>query len=243
MKTTVIILLILSCVAFAGVNKDSLQEARAESLQTKLFRGELLVHFPLIVFPVDSAGGDPVWFPIPEMGFKFTPTIPFKGGWFAFPVSILGMFPFADDWAALGDASAGIEVHVPPVHAGMHFRFLRGKIYPVKGEMYGHILGIDLGIPVANLGGSGVTVDWLVYSKFELGRTYKQNDIDWDYYDGNALTISPYWTFSPGGYGDLTLSYRFSVLQAFKGYDDESGISYSVSEQSISLVELKYVYP
>jgi len=240
-----LVLFILLAVgsASAAVNRDSLQAAVAESLQSKLFRGEILVHFPLAFFYLDSAGGDVTWFPVPEMGFRFTPTIGFRGGWFAFPVRVMGMFPFADDWVALGDVSAGCEVHVPPVHAGIHYRFLRGKIYPVKGNIIGHVVGFDLGIPVSGLGGSGVIVDWLVYTELELGRTFTQNEISWDAYDGSALTVAPYWKYSPGNYGELTLAYRFSLLQHIKGYDDESGATYDVGRQSVSLIELRYVYP
>lgn len=227
----------------AGVNRDSLQAAIAESLQTKLFRGELIMHFPMTVFPLDSAEGDVTWFPVPEMGFRFTPTIGFRGGWFAFPIRVMTMFPFADDWVALGDASAAVEVHAPPYHAGLHYRFLRGKIYPVKGELIGHVVGVDLGIPISGLDGSGITLDWLVYTRLEIGRTFTESGIAWDSYEGNALTLVPYWNFSPGGYGELTLAYRFSILQDFKGYDDESGATYEVGKQSVSLFELRYVYP
>jgi len=238
-----VIFLALSSCAFAGVNRDSLQAANAEHLQNKLFRGEILVHFPLALFPLDSTGGDVTWFPVPEMGFRFTPTLAFRGGWFAFPVRVMGMFPFADDWAALGDASVACEVHVPPVHAGVHYRFLRGKIYPVSGDFFAHIAGVDLGIPLEGLSGSGITLDWIAYAKLEIGRTYRQNGISWDYYDGNVLTLAPYWSFSPGGYGEITLLYRFPVLQKFKGYDDETQATYDTGKGSFSLIEFKYVYP
>ncbi|MCK5832813.1 hypothetical protein KAH81_03985 [bacterium] len=241
---------LLICFAFiaalpiyGGVNRDSLQAAVAEELQDKIFRGEILIHFPLVVFPLDSAGGDVAWIPIPEMGFRFTPTISFRGGWFAFPIRLMGMFPFTDDWVALGDASVSFEAHIPPVHAGVHYRFMRGKVYPVKGEGYAHITGIDLGIPIEGLSGTGVSLDWITYAKLEIGRTYQQSGISWDYYDGNVLTLSPYWTFSPGDYGEITLAYRFPLLQTFKGYDDETQATYDVGKGSFSMVEFRYVYP
>jgi hypothetical protein len=237
-----LIILIPIC-AFAGVNRDSLQIATADELQDKLFRGEILVHFPMMLFPVDSAGGDVTWFPVPEMGFRFTPTINFGGGWFAFPIRVMGMFPFADDWAALGDASAGCEVHVPPVHAGVQYRFMRGKIYPVKGDFYAHIVGIDLGIPVDMMEGTGVALDWIIYTKLEIGRTFTDNGVTWDYYDGNLLTLSPYWRFSPGDYGEITLKYRLSLLQNLKGHNDESQAIYDVGNSDFSLFEFSYVYP
>ena len=243
-KIFVIILLFgVSVSVFAGVNRDSLQAAIADSLRNKLFRGEILIHFPLVVFPLDSAGGDVTWIPVPEMGFRFTPTIGFQGGWFAFPIRVMGMFPFTDDYAALGDASIACEAHVPPYHAGVHYRFMRGKIYPVKGNFIAHIAGIDLGIPVSGLGGSGIAVDWLFYTKLEIGRPFYQNERSWDSYEGNTLTVAPYWSFSPGGYGELTLAYRFTILQNFEGYDDETSATYVVGKQSISLIELRYVYP
>ncbi|MCD6501656.1 hypothetical protein J7L01_03570 [bacterium] len=245
MKGTILIAsLLLAACAFSGVNRDSLQIATADEMQNKLFRGEILIHFPLALFPLDSAGGDVTWFPIPEMGFRFTPTVGFSGGWFAFPIRVMGMFPFADDWAALGDASVGCGVHVPPFHAGVHYRFLRGKIYPVKGNVHAHIAGIDLGIPIDRIKGTGVALDWVVYSKLELGRTFTDNGITWDYYDGNALTLAPYWSFSPNGYGEITLTYRFLLLQKFKGYDDETQATYNVGKNNtISLIEFRYVYP
>ncbi|RKZ29967.1 hypothetical protein DRQ36_07030 [bacterium] len=242
----IIIVIFLFCIVsavFAGVNRDSLQAAIADSLRNKLFRGEILIHFPLVVFPLDSASGDVTWIPVPEMGFRFTPTIGFRGGWFAFPIRVMGMFPFADDYAALGDASIGCEVYVPPYHAGVHYRLMRGKIYPVRGNFIGHIAGVDLGIPVSGLGGSGVSIDWVFYTKLELGRTFQQSGVNWDSYKGNTLTVAPYWSFTPGGYGELTLAYRFTILQSFEGYDDETSATYEVGKQSISLIELRYVYP
>lgn len=240
----IIILLIFTSSLFAAVNRDSLQAAIADSLQDKFLRGEILIHAPLMVFPLDSADGNVTWFPVPEMGFRLTPTIGFHGGWFAFPIRIMGMFPFTDDFAALGDASVGAEVHVPPFfHGGLSYRFLRGKIYPVEGEMYAHVIGLDLGLPIEELQGSGVTLDWIVDAQVELGRTYTENDISWDAYEGNALTLKPYWTFSPGGYGEMTLAYRFSILQNFEGYDHETQATYTVSRQSVNILEFQYIYP
>ncbi|GEM_PF-2013654 len=246
MKYKMLALLFILCISqssIAAVNRDSLQAAIADEQQDKAFRGEILVHFPLVVIPIDSVGGDVVWFPIPEMGFRFTPTIAFTGGWFSFPLRLMGMFPFTDDWVALGDGSIGCEVHVPPVYAGLEYRFLRGKIYPIKGEVYSHIVRIDLGIPIEGWNGTGVALDWAVYSKLELGRTYRENGISWDYYDGNILMLVPHWSFSPGGYGELTLGYRFPLMQKFKGYDDDTQATYDVGKGSFALIELRYVYP
>jgi len=240
----IIAIAIISTCALAGVNRDSLQAALADSMQDKLVRGEILVHFPLMVFPLDSADGAVTWFPVPEMGFIFTPTIGFEGGWFAFPIRVLGMFPFTDDYAALGDASAGCEVHVPPFfHGGLSYRFMRGKVYPVRGDFQAHIVGLDLGLPIQQLKGSGVAVDWIIDTQVELGRPFSDNEITWDSYSGNALTLMPYWCFSPGGYGKLRLAYRFSILQHFEGLDDETQATYIAGQQSVNLIELRYTYP
>lgn len=245
MKKHYLAIVIIIFSAMGAVNRDSLQTAIAESLQTKLFRGEILVHFPLVIFQTDSALGDAKWFPIPEMGFRFTPILAFKGGWFAFPFRVTGMFPFTDDYAALGDASIGCEVNVPPYHAGLSYRYLRGKIYPIKGEAYAHIAEVDLGIPVQGLQGTGVAINWIIYTKIEIGTTITSTgrNIKWDYYDGNALTLSPYWKFSPGGYGEITLSYRFPILQNFTGYDSDLGGSYIVNKSDFSMIEFRYVFP
>ena len=243
-RLTILLIVLVASAALGGVNRDSLQAALADSLRDKLIRGEVLIHFPLMVFSVDSAEGKATWFPIPEMGFRITPTIGFKGGWFAFPIRIMAMFPFTDDYAALGDASVGVETHVPPFfHGGLSYRFMRGKIYPVSGEMYAHIIGLDLGLPIQNLKGSGIALDWIVDTEVELGNPYTDNEITWDAYRGNALTLAPYWSFSPGGYGEATLAYRFTIFQNFEGYDDETQATYAVGKQSVNLIELRYVYP
>jgi len=245
----IIAIAIISTCALAGVNRDSLQAAMAESMQDKLVRGEILVHFPLMVFPLDSADGDVTWFPVPEMGFIFTPTIGFEGGWFAFPIRVLGMFPFTDDYAALGDASAGCEVHVPPFfHGGLSYRFMRGKVYLGEDQKYthhmnAHIVGLDVGLPIEQLKGSGVVIDWIIDTQVDLGGTFTQNGTEWDSYSGNALTLMPYWCFSPGGYGKLRLAYRFSILQHFEGLDDETQATYIAGQQSVNLIELRYTYP
>ncbi|HHS50946.1 MAG TPA: hypothetical protein ENN07_07515 [candidate division Zixibacteria bacterium] len=225
----------------AGADRDSILAVRAEELRHELIRGEILIHFPLAVFPLDSVGGRVTWFPLPEMGFRFSPTIPFTGGWFEFPLRIMGMFPFTDDWAALGDASLGCEVHVPPVYAGVSYRFLRGKIYPLKGNVYAHIAGVDLGIPVEGWSGTGIAVDWILYTKLEIGLTEETSY--WDWYDGNILTLAPHWSFSPGRYGRATLTYRFPLMQKLTGYNDNTGATYDVGKGSFSLIEFKYVYP
>jgi len=246
MRNILIILaiLILTSSLFSAVNADSLQAAIAESMQDKFLRGEILVHAPLMVFPLDSADGKVTWFPVPEMGFRLTPTIGFHGGWFAFPIRIMGMFPFTDDFAALGDASAGAEVHVPPFfHGGLSYRFLRGKVYAVGGEMHSHIIGLDLGLPIEELQGSGVALDWIVNTEIELSGGFTDNDIKWDAYRGNAITLKPYWSFSPGGYGEMILAYRFSILQSFEGFDNETQATYQVGKQSVNILEFQYIYP
>ena len=235
-----ILIIALSGAINAAVNRDSLQAALAEAQETEIFRGEILFHFPLFVVPTDTATEEYTWFPIPEMGFMFNPIVPFRGGWFAFPISLLGMFPFTDDWAALGDLSAGVEVHAPPYHAGLGYRYMRGKIYPIKGNIDAHFATADLGIPIKELGGSGIALEWLVYSKVESGVEFGTGR--WNSYDGSAILLKPYWTLSPGGYGDLTLAYRFSIYENFRGYNN-LGETYNVEDQGFSTLELRYVYP
>ncbi|MBN1756109.1 hypothetical protein JW877_07865, partial [bacterium] len=82
-------LLILCISGLWGVSlaHDSTRSPSMEIPAPALFRGSILTHLPLLVFPLDSTGGSVAWVPIPEMGVIITPSFKTENYQFEFPIS------------------------------------------------------------------------------------------------------------------------------------------------------------
>ena len=218
----------------------------AESLDTpQIFRGKILMHFPLGAFPADSAGGSYIWLPIPEMGFTFCPTIKFKqgGGWWEFPIHIMTFFPFLEKYAALGDVSFGAGLQAPPLyHFGISYRFIQGKFYPLNADFHAHIVQSNLALPIIGFSGAGVKIEWLVSSRFDMDTPYTTDEINYDHYEGSVIAIAPYWKF-PLKYGQISIAYRVVVSTSLTGTETQKQNTYSLETRTVSAFEIGYTYP
>ncbi len=210
-----------------------------------IFRGMMVVHFPLAALPRDSIGGSYFWIPIPEMGFSFCPTIQFpeKNGWWEFPIHILTFFPFLEKYGAMGDVSIGAGFQVPPYYKmGIAYRFIEGKFYPVGGSFYAHIAETDFKLPIKGLPGTGVKFDWIMQTKLKMTAPYTSDGKSYDRYQGSAFAVAIYWKFNLK-YGQLTTSYRVVLGSKIVGTESQKQTSYQVRTRSVSAFELEYTYP
>ena len=212
-----------------------------------LFRGKISIYFPFGAVPRDTTGRHFFWIPVPEMGFKFTPTIRFKSGrgWWEFPVHIMTFFPFLDEYGALGDVSVGAGFAAPPAYRmGIYYRFMAGSFYPVDGAFYGHIVGADVSVPIKGVSIGGAKLDWVVFFKFDMGKKYvsASGRKIYDHYEGSVFSIAPYWKF-PLKYGEILLAYRVVLGSTITGADSEKNDAHRVQTRTASMIEFEYTYP
>ena len=232
----------------AAVVLAALGEVRADGdslAYPQLFRGKITVYFPFAAVPKDTTGHNFFWLPVPEMGFQFTPIIKFKSGrgWWEFPVHIMTFFPFLDRYAALGDVSVGAGFAAPPSYRmGIYYRFMAGSFYPVDGRFSGHIAGADISIPIKGLSVGGAKLDWVIFFKFDMHKTFVSTKKVYDHYEGSVFSIAPYWRF-PLKYGTITLAYRVVLPSNLTGADTGKNNTYTVRTHTFSMIEFEYIYP
>ncbi|MCD6594692.1 hypothetical protein J7L68_03345 [bacterium] len=229
-------------IAICGI---SFAQTEDKIISPPLFRGKLIVHFPIGAFPRDTTGSHFFWMPIPEMGFQFNPIIKFDSGkgWWEFPVHILTFFPFLDKYAALGDISIGAGFQAPPLYKfDIGYRYIAGRFYPLDAKFHGHIAELDIALPVKGFSGAGAKFEWVISSAFDMNKTFVSTNKVYNHYEGSVFAIAPYWNFHLK-YGTILLAYRLVLSSKLSGTDTEKDYVHQIRTSTVSSLEFDYTYP
>jgi len=210
-----------------------------------LFRGTFIVNFPMAAFPYDSFGGRYIWFPIPEMGFTITPTIPFGdgSGFWEFPIHVMTFFPFLEKYGALGDIKIGAGFQALNIYLfRLNYRFIEGRYYPLGAKFHAHVASVDVALPIRGFSAAGGHFEWAMNTSWKMEVPFQSGGKEYNKYTGSMFSIAPFWRFRLK-YGELMLSYRVIIVNKMVGTSTEKGYSYTIRKSSTSAFELKYMYP
>ena len=210
-----------------------------DSTENNLVHGELSLHLPLTVFPVDTVSNKFTWFPVPEMGFKISPIFELDEVSVAFPMTFRSFTPFLNEYASLNDITIGAYLNfLEKYYAGVNFRSLIGDIYTTPGEFSAQLFVLDIGIPIENFKVKGFKFEWLASSTIK----FVAPQFQYDHYQTSIVFFTPYWSFELDE-GRLIASFRTTIGGNFTGTNRSTGESYTGKPDYVSMVTLKYVYP
>ncbi|MBN2542443.1 hypothetical protein JXI42_06210 [bacterium] len=239
-----ILLVVFGAVAFAfAQEEDTLETPSLLIPKPALFRGTMSSHLPLIVVPLDSAGGRFTWFPIPEIGVVLTPSFKTRNYQFEFPVTVKALFPFLDYYGTLSDLSVESIWRVSnDLSFGGEYRLIRGRFQPLDGKFITHVASLDIGIPIQDFYLSGLKFEWAVSTSIEFSSGFREQDKINKEYKGSVIIITPYWRFRTR-YGNIYISFRSVLSSKINRVILASDEVEPTKSESIYSLEISFIYP
>ncbi len=232
-----LVVIILPTIIFSYENKVTPENKVPP--EDYLIHGELSLHLPLTVFPVDTISNRFTWFPIPEMGFKIEPVLELDEYALSFPMTFKSFTPFLNEYASLNDITVGAYLNfLEKYYAGVNFRSLIGDIYATPGDFCAYIFVLDIGIPIENFKVKGFKFEWLSSSTI----SFVSPSLKYNRYETSVVFFTPYWSFELPE-GRLIASFRTTLAGNFTGMNSSTGESYTGKPDYISVLSLHYVYP